>query len=59
MNFKQHDWFIAVVSIIVAVVTSLLIYAYSQGTLDHRVETLEKQVVQLRDLIVDMLKEKK
>jgi uncharacterized protein (DUF302 family) len=47
--YHKHDWFVAAVTFAAAVVVNLVIYAYSQGALEHRVETLEKQMADMRE----------
>lgn len=48
MNSK-HDWVVAAISIVIAVAINVVIYAYGQGKLEHRVETLEKQMELVRE----------
>lgn len=44
----KHDWVVAAISVIVAVAINVIIYAYAQGKLEHRVETLELYRTEMR-----------
>ena len=48
-TFLNHDWFVAAITFIAAVAVNVVIYAYGQGKQEHRIETLEKQMVDMRD----------
>lgn len=47
-KFVNHDWFVAAISFVAAVVVNLVIYAYGQGKQEHRIEVLEKQMADFR-----------
>jgi membrane protein DedA with SNARE-associated domain len=44
----DHDWFVAIVTFIAAVASSAILYAYGQGQQEHRIQTLEKQIADIR-----------
>jgi len=46
---SRHDWLVALVAVAVSIVVNLIIYAYGQGAMEHRVETLEKQAERLKE----------
>ena len=48
MDKGSHDWFIAAITFVAAVLVNVVIYAYGQGQQEHRIETLEKQLADFR-----------
>lgn len=45
----KHDWLVAAFTFVAAVAVNAVLYAYGQGQLEHRVETLEKQMSVVRE----------
>jgi uncharacterized membrane-anchored protein YhcB (DUF1043 family) len=46
---RNHDWLVALVAVAVSIAINVVIYAYAQGKQEHRIETLEKQMADMRE----------
>jgi hypothetical protein len=45
---EKHDWLIAAITFVAAVITSVVVFSYEQGQMENRVVSLERQALAQR-----------